>query len=400
MTILSVSENILLFLSAFGIVQGILLAAILYFHPKTDRSVTTFLALYILFISIPIVLPVGHKLFSWQVIIFVEPFTLLIGPSLYFYVRSFKETITWRKAWPHFVLFVLYLFITYWSYTEIAGKYPLSDKVPQEVTRHPLTIIPVTIRLLQRLAYYFLSRRELLSYQRSIRHLYSDISRINLNWMRYLLNGYLILVLAKMIAFYLVLQFPDQFSLWVLMVGTLISIYIYMAAWGGISQPTIWQVQHVSKGKIEEDMQEAEKLSMTIEEEEKPKAPKAGLSDDRTRTMVARIIAAMEEEKLYKETELTLRDLADKLQYPSYQVSQGLNEGLGRNFYDLVNGYRVEEAKRLLADPKSMNYTILAVGFEAGFNSKTTFNTVFKKMTGLTPTDFRERQKMADPAAV
>jgi AraC-like DNA-binding protein len=65
-----------------------------------------------------------------------------------------------------------------------------------------------------------------------------------------------------------------------------------------------------------------------------------------------------------------------------------------KNFYDLVNGYRVEEAKRLLLDPKSFNYTILSVGFEAGFNSKTTFNTVFKKFTGLSPTEFRDKKKM------
>ena len=60
-----------------------------------------------------------------------------------------------------------------------------------------------------------------------------------------------------------------------------------------------------------------------------------------------------------------------------------------------MNGYRIEEAKKLLLDPKNKNFTILSVGFEAGFNSKTTFNTVFKKFTGLTPTEFRDRQ--ADP---
>ena len=398
---LSIPENVLLFLSGFGIVQGVLLAAILYFHPKTDRSVTTFLALYIFFISVPIMMPVGHKLLTWQLIIFVEPFTLLIGPLLYFYVRSFKERITWQKAWPHLVLFVLYLFIAFWTYTEVASKYPPSDKVPPAVTRHPLTVIPVTIRLLQRLVYYFLSRRELRSYQRSIRHLFSDISRINLGWTRWLINGYLVLVLATMVVYSLVLQFPDQFSLWVLMLGTLVTVYIYMAAWRGIAQPTLWQVQTgVDKEKIEADMQEAGKIPEHTHHDEKPKPLKTGLSDDKTRDMVHKIIAAMEKEKLYKETELTLRDLAEKLQYPSYQVSQGLNEGLGKNFYDLVNGYRVEEAKRLLVDPRNTNYTILAVGFEAGFNSKTTFNTVFKKMTGLTPTDFRERQRVAALAGV
>src|SRR4029453_13192579 len=98
-----VSESILLFLSGVGLLQGILLPIILYFHPKSDKSVVTFLALFIFCISIPILMPVGQQLFSWQVIIFVEPFTLTFGPLLYLYVRSFKETITWKKAWPHFV---------------------------------------------------------------------------------------------------------------------------------------------------------------------------------------------------------------------------------------------------------------------------------------------------------
>jgi AraC-like DNA-binding protein len=76
---------------------------------------------------------------------------------------------------------------------------------------------------------------------------------------------------------------------------------------------------------------------------------------------------------------------------PAYQVSQAINEGLKKTFYDLVNGSRVEEAKRLLLDPKNKNIKIMAVAFDSGFNSKTTFNTVFKKFTGLTPTDFKEQ---------
>jgi AraC-like DNA-binding protein len=65
---------------------------------------------------------------------------------------------------------------------------------------------------------------------------------------------------------------------------------------------------------------------------------------------------------------------------------------LKKSFYDVINSYRVEEAKRLLLDEKNRNYTILSVGFEAGFNSKTTFNTVFKKFTGVTPTEYRDNK--------
>jgi YesN/AraC family two-component response regulator len=100
----------------------------------------------------------------------------------------------------------------------------------------------------------------------------------------------------------------------------------------------------------------------------------------------------MEDSKLYLQSELTLQELANQLDVPAYQVTQSINEGLGKNFYDLINGYRVEEAKRLLSDPSTRNNKVLAIGMDAGFNSKTTFNTVFKKFTGLTPSEFKEHQ--------
>ena len=140
-------------------------------------------------------------------------------------------------------------------------------------------------------------------------------------------------------------------------------------------------------------MREAEKIEEQIVTNEKSRQLKTGLNKDKIDEIITGILALMEKEKLYTETELTLKQLADKLQYPTYQVSQAINEGLGKNFYDLINSYRVEEAKRLLTDPKNENYTILSVGFEAGFNSKTTFNTVFKKFTGVTPTEFRSKDK-------
>ncbi len=115
--------------------------------------------------------------------------------------------------------------------------------------------------------------------------------------------------------------------------------------------------------------------------------------------IILRIKSLMEIDKIYQEAELTLHQLGNILQVPAYLVSQALNDGMNRNFYDLVNGYRVEEAKRLLLDTKSVNYTVLSVGYEAGFNSKTTFNTVFKKFTGLTPSEYRNKFRHLSIAA-
>jgi len=397
MLILSVPENILLFLCGFGLLQGILLAALLYFHPRADRSVTTFLALYIACVSVPILIPLGQHLFSWQTIMFIEPTIIFIGPLLYFYVRSFRETITWRKAWPHLVIFIPYALVAWWSYVHIGLKYPRTVDVPPEAAHHPSSYVPVTIRFIQRLVYYFLTRRELNTYRRSIRNLFSDISRINLNWVRWLNNSILIILFVIMILYIMILRYTEHIGLWLLICGCMVTIYIYLAAWRGITQPTIWQIQPgIDREGVETLMAEAEPTSAAAAPVSKgPRPRRGGLSEARLDEITTRIITLMEVDKVYQNPELTLQQLASTLQLSIHHLSQAINDGLQKSFYDLVNGYRVGEAKRLLMDDKDINYTILAIGFEAGFNSKTTFNTVFKKFTGFTPSEFRQHQNEA-----
>jgi len=154
-------------------------------------------------------------------------------------------------------------------------------------------------------------------------------------------------------------------------------------------QPSLWQVQPaVSKEELEEELHQVEAFT-------DPKQLKAEPPDPRRfEKIVHDITHLMEKDRLYQESELTLQELADKLDLPAYQVSLALNEGMRKNFYDLVNGYRVAEAKRLLLDPKNASFTILSVGYEAGFNSKSTFHTVFKKFTGATPTEYRNKHQL------
>jgi len=390
-----ISEKILFFVCGFGILQGILLAGLLYFHPKSDRSVNVFFALHIFCISIVMTIPFILRAIPWQNSFFIQPFPLLPGPLLYLYLRSFKERIGWRKILPHLLPFLLFFFPAYWNKSELSSRFPDAKEVPGAVLQSPVTIILMNIRLAIYMVYYFLARKTLITYQRSIHHLFSETSRFDLQWARLLINGYLFLILTFMVIFPLMLRFPGHVNLLMLINMAVATPYIYLATYKGIMQPTIWQIQSdVNKEMVEEEMQQVEEIEITKASHEKPGPPKSKLNENKIDGIAKRIIDLIEQEKLYQETELTLQDLAARLQIPTYQVSQAINEGMNKNFYDLVNGYRVEEAKRLLQDPKNMNYTILSVGFDAGFNSKTTFNTVFKKFTGLTPTNFRESQRV------
>jgi AraC-like DNA-binding protein len=390
MILLNSSQQIVLFVSAAGVIQAVVLAGILFFHPKSDKSVNVFLSLHVLTISLFMLMPVVEYLFSWQSIIYEIPFHFLIGPFLYLYVRSFKEKIVLRKVWMHFILFVIMMILMLFYYLPWARSFPSSGKAPAEVLLAPVTYALVIVRNLQLIFYYFLARRELRSYQKSIHHLYSETGRVNLNWVNWLLNGYLMLIITIIALVYFVVNYPEKFSLFILVNTAIITPYIYVLTAKGIGQPTLWQMMpDKTKAKIEKEINEVAVMESTKPGTEHQQTGTVALPDPKIKEIVSAIVALMEGGRVYQEPELTLQNLADKLRVPSYQVSQAINAGMKKNFYDLINGYRVQEAKRLLLDSKNKNFTILSVGFEAGFNSKTTFNTVFKKFTGVTPSEFR-----------
>jgi len=105
----------------------------------------------------------------------------------------------------------------------------------------------------------------------------------------------------------------------------------------------------------------------------------------------------MRTEKPYLEPRVTIGELAQRLEIPANELSRVINEQLGHNFFDFINGYRVEEFKNLLADPGNRHLTLLSLAHDAGFNSKSSFNAIFKKTTGLTPSEYA-RQLTIQPA--
>lgn len=100
-----------------------------------------------------------------------------------------------------------------------------------------------------------------------------------------------------------------------------------------------------------------------------------------------KLLALMAEEQPWLEPELTLTELAKRLRLTPGLLSKVINAGCGQNFNDFVNAYRVREAQRLLADPRFAHYSLVGVALESGFNSRSTFNRVFKKVVGQAPSE-------------
>jgi len=120
------------------------------------------------------------------------------------------------------------------------------------------------------------------------------------------------------------------------------------------------------------------------------KYAKSGLRDEQAEEYLTRLLNYMEEEKPYLDSDLTILDLSKKTGIPRHYITEVLNEKHGRNFFTFINEYRVKEVISLINDPKYQHYTILAIAFDAGFNSKSTFNTIFKASSGKTPSEYRK----------
>ncbi len=94
---------------------------------------------------------------------------------------------------------------------------------------------------------------------------------------------------------------------------------------------------------------------------------------------------------LLKYLPISLQSLSKKLSISSHMLSQIINEKMNKNFWDFINTYRIEEAKKLLRDPKRANQKILSIAFDVGFNTKTAFNNTFKKYTKMTPSQYKKK---------
>jgi len=126
------------------------------------------------------------------------------------------------------------------------------------------------------------------------------------------------------------------------------------------------------------------------------KYERSGLGRDEIDALAARLTRYLDEQKPYLEAGVTLRNVADGLGVSPNHVSQAINQGLDKNFYELINERRVDEFKGRARDPKNSGYTLLGIALDSGFSSKSSFNRVFKQFTGLSPQQYVDQVKTPD----
>jgi len=131
-------------------------------------------------------------------------------------------------------------------------------------------------------------------------------------------------------------------------------------------------------------------------QEEKEKYKGSSLTPQKSKTHLNQLLAIMKDEKPYLDPEMSLQQLAMRIGITKEDLSQVINEQLNKNFKNFLNDYRIEEAKRKLENPRENQYVLLKIAFDVGFNSKSSFNAIFKKSTGLSPSEYRKKHQKTE----
>lgn len=369
-----------------GAGQGLFIAAILFFLPQGNRLANRILAFFLLFFCLNIG---GIALYELRLILhfphlalLYSSLALLFSPFFYFYVLAMTRP-AFRLRLVHllhglpFFLFVG-IHIPFFLQSAEAKRKWLEESY---IATPPLQIVLLFATAIQGLLYLVLCYRRLNHHEHSVKEVYSDAERVSLRWLRMFLLG-LVCVFGTCLLFsFFNARLADLFS------NLVFSIFTYVMAVYALRQPAIF-----SSRMTPDELLLAEKEEMETEHASTGKYERSAMPEELVTPAFTRLQEIMEKEKIFRNPELKLTDLADRMALSPHHLSQLLNIHVRENFYDLINRYRVEDFKRALSDPENQHFSLLGLAFDAGFNSKAAFNNAFKKHTGMTPSEWRQNQ--------
>lgn len=369
----------------FGATQGFLLAAILLSLPRRPLP-NKLLAGFLLAESLRLFMLMftfEHWLLSsawWYLLLNVN---FLIGPLLYSYVRAMTEP-TFQPGKQHaqhlipmLIVSIICLFIFY-----DADQQLINTQNPNLFNAYWWGIVLSIFSFISLFIYANNSRRLLPAYRELIRQQFSDIEKINLKWLSWLVYFCLATALVSMTIELARLSTDINLGPRILLSLIMSVAMIYGIGVMGIRQPAIlgqgdWQLSNGSK---------AEGKTKPVVEKYK----KSGLSEEHSQILWDKLLAYMNQQQPYLENGLKLSELSEMMDVLPNHLSQIINTHADKSFFDFINSYRVETAKLLLKESRTKANSIANIAMESGFNSQNTFYNQFKKHTGTTPSKYKK----------
>jgi len=311
---------------------------------------------------------------------YLIPFGMAFAPLLYFYVRSvtvsdFKFQI--KDRW-HFLPFGIFFFykIGIWLYDQAQPGFHETQN--GYLVSHPwmeyINILLFVITSAQMIIYLVLAFQHFFNYRKKIHHYFSNTYNLELNWLRNFLFIYTFLYLygTGQVIVDAVADLSWGQEWWYHLASAMAIIYISIMGYFTNTQ---------SLSGLSFDPSTPETKSPNLSENSVEKR-------DSTSRDLEKLTSFMETEKPYLNPELNLIELSNALGMTRTQVSQLINSGLGKNFNDYINQFRVNAVQEMLRAGRQEELSLLGIAYDCGFNSKATFNRVFKKLTGLSPSAY------------
>ncbi len=366
-------------LFSFCALQGLFLSGVLFFLRKGRPTANRFLAILALLIAMitgGYVVSTSGLASTYPYLAFLMgPFWLLLGPALFGYMWLLTGH-TIRLSWTtvlQLVPFLIYFVPTYHSvffpaHFQAAG-YGQYIYLPPDGSMKLLPLLYTYLFTGQMLTYAVSSIRLLRRYEVAYNENTADDKAGHLVWLRRLVTvfvGYMVYETVFSVLL-LINQAVELHYYYIsaLLISTFLLVIIYTA----LRDPHVFQPLALKPQKYD----------------------RSSLSESYVEKNLANLLALMEEQQPFLQSDLKLPDLADMLGISRHHVSQLLNQEVGKTFHAFVNTYRVEEACRRLSDPNYQGYSLLAIAHDVGFNSKTTFNRIFKQHTRMTPSQFARK---------
>lgn len=363
--------------------QGFFLSFLLFSTIKRQERANLWLGLLIFAFALTLVDYVGfwtnyNHLYPFFAGIY-EPLTFLIGPLLYIYLKELGTSrYELKKTLPHFIpFFLIFAYRLPFLIMPAAEKVKVLQGRIADVSPDVLWF-PYNFSLFVGLSVLHLAVYSFMIYTLWIRNDLqgqSDNQRaiIRNKWQKLLWQLYTAFTASYFIYFVVVHtrifnRVHDYF------IALCMSLFIYTVGYLGYRKPAIF------RGRVLERVFLPNKYQHS------------SLTASAAASILKKLLQHMKATQPYLENEFRLNELAEQLGVSTHHLSQVINEKLNKNFSDFVNTYRVEEAKRLLTDPKSSGRYIIDIAYASGFNNKTTFNKAFKEQTGMSPSEYRKQQ--------